>query len=207
MHPRAKTLGLVSCTCCQKLNQTTDNRCSRCASVLHQRKPYSAQYTLAWTIAALIMFIPANIYPIMVLYKLGIPEATTIFSGIAKLIKNGLYPIAVVIFIASFIIPFIKIIGLLFLLYNTQSHSYVATSYQSQFYRVIEWLGPWSMLDVFVVAIMMTLVSLGFISSIEAAPGLSYFSLMVIFTMFAVASFDTRLIWDIERRSIDAKAN
>ncbi|GLX78302.1 hypothetical protein tinsulaeT_16420 [Thalassotalea insulae] len=153
------------------------------------------------------MFLPANLYPIMVLHKFAITEPTTIFSGIIKLIQSGLYPIAAVVFIASFIIPFIKITGLLFLVYNTKRYSLIPTSMQSRFYRVVEWLGPWSMLDVFVVTIMMTLVNLGFIRSVEAAPGLNYFALMVIFTMFAVASFDTRLIWDIERRSTDAKAD
>ncbi len=207
LYQRAKTLGLSSCHCCHKLNAISGShqRCTRCNSLIFIRKPHSVQYTLAWTIAALVMFFPANIYPIMVFYKLGITNETTILNGVSSLIKNGLYPIAIIIFIASFIIPFVKIIGLFFLLYNTKRYANISRSKQSQFYHLIEWLGPWSMLDVFVVTIMMAVVNLGFISSIESAPGLSYFALMVIFTMFAVSSFDPRLLWDIERRSVHAR--
>ncbi|WP_206486173.1 paraquat-inducible protein A [Thalassotalea sp. G2M2-11] len=201
---RASKLGLSSCPCCQKLNYLAqpNARCARCHTQLSFRKSHSQQLTLAWTIAALLMFIPANIYPIMLIYKMGVPEANTILTGIVTLVKNGLYPIAAVIFLASFIIPFIKIIGLFFLLYNTRRYSNISRTKQSQFYRMIEWLGPWSMLDVFVVTIMAALVNLGFFSSIEAAAGLSYFALMVIFTMLAAHSFDVRLLWDIERRNI-----
>ena len=175
-------------------------RCSRCHHVFSQRKLYSVQYTLAWTLAAIVMFIPANIYPMMVFYKLGKPEQSTIIEGIASFIQQGLYPIAFIIFLASFIIPLGKIIGLLILLYNTKNYSRISKKKQTQMYHLIASLGPWSMLDVFVVAVMAAVVNFGFFTSIEAGIGVTYFALMVIFTIFAAESFDPRLLWDIERR-------
>lgn len=175
-------------------------RCSRCHYQFSLRKPYSVQYTFAWTLAAIVMFIPANIYPMMIFYTLGKPEQSTILEGIASFIHQGLYPIAFIIFLASFIIPLGKIIGLLILLYNTKSHSRISKRKQTKMYHLIASLGPWSMLDVFVVAVMAAVVNFGFFTSIEAGTGITYFTLMVIFTIFAAESFDPRLLWDIERR-------
>ncbi|MCO4798866.1 MAG: paraquat-inducible protein A [Colwelliaceae bacterium] len=179
--------------------------CSRCNYIFSQRKSNSVQYTLAWTIAAIIMFIPANIYPMMVFYTLGRPESSTILEGIASFIQQGLYPIAFIIFIASFVIPLGKIIGLLILLYNTKSHSRISKQKQTKMYYLIASLGPWSMLDVFVVSVMAAAVNFGFFTSIEAGSGITYFTLMVIFTIFAAESFDPRLLWDIERRNINER--
>ena len=202
MNQKAKALNLGSCPCCLKINKMTarKQRCSRCHHVFSQRKLYSVQYTLAWTLAAIVMFIPANIYPMMVFYKLGKPEQSTIIEGIASFIQQGLYPIAFIIFLASFIIPLGKIIGLLILLYNTKNYSRIPKKKQTQMYHLIASLGPWSMLDVFVVAVMAAVVNFGFFTSIEAGIGVTYFALMVIFTIFAAESFDPRLLWDIERR-------
>lgn len=202
MSQKAKHLGLGSCPCCQKINKMTaeQQRCIRCHQVFSQRKQYSVQFTLAWTLAAIVMFIPANIYPMMVFYKLGRPEQSTIIEGIASFIQQGLYPIAFIIFLASFIIPLGKIIGLLILLYNTKNYSKISKRKQTQMYHLIASLGPWSMLDVFVVVVMASVVNFGFFTSIEAGIGITYFTLMVIFTIFAAESFDPRLLWDIERR-------
>lgn len=170
--------------------------CSRCKQPFSQRKPKSVQYTMAWTIAALVMFIPANTYPMMVFYTLGKPDASTILEGIAIFIQMGVYPVAIVIFIASFIIPLGKIMGLFVLMYNTRPQHKTDLKKQAKLYHLVEFLGPWSMLDVFVVAVMAAVVNLGFITTIEAASGITYFALMVIFTMFAAESFDPRLLWD-----------
>jgi len=204
---RAKMLGFSCCPCCQKVNPATEEKqtCTRCNYTFHQRKPNSIQFTFAWAIAASIMFLPANLYPMMTFYKLGIPDSNTIFGGLLVLMDMGLYPIAGIIFVASFIIPLGKIIGLFILLYNTRKHSKISRIKQGKLYHMVEWLGPWSMLDVFVVAVMAAVVKLGFISSIEAGLGLTFFTLTVIFTMFAANSFDPRLLWDIERRNIHVK--
>ncbi|WNC66889.1 paraquat-inducible protein A [Thalassotalea nanhaiensis] len=198
MANKAMTASLGSCPRCHKLNvmKSDKQRCSRCHFHFHLRKPNSMQFTLAWTIAALIMFIPANTYPMMVFYSFGNPDASTILQGIAIFIQLGMLPVAVIIFIASFIVPLGKIIGLFVLMYNVKRKDKVNLKQQGKLYHLVEFLGPWSMLDVFVVAIMAAVVNLGFITSIEADSGITYFSLMVIFTMFAAESFDPRLLWD-----------
>jgi len=170
--------------------------CSRCLTLFSARKPKSIEYTLAWTIAALVMFIPANIYPMMVFYTFGKPEASTILEGIAIFIQMGMLPVAVIIFIASFVVPLGKIIGLFTLMYNTKRKTQLTLKQQGQLYHIVEFLGPWSMLDVFVVTVMAAVVNLGFLSSIEPAVGITYFTLMVVFTIFAAESFDPRLLWD-----------
>jgi paraquat-inducible protein A len=174
----------------------SQQRCSRCTALFYQRKPKSLQYTLAWTLAALISFIPANLYPIMIVYQLGVPDAATILGGIGTFVDYGLYPIAVIIFTASIIVPLIKIGGLLFLVVKVQGGVRLNPKKHAKLYHVLEFLGPWSMLDVFVVALMVAIVELGFISTVEAGPAINYFTLTVIFTMIAATSFDPRLLWD-----------
>jgi|TARA_B110000091_G_scaffold214126_1_gene265938 paraquat-inducible protein A len=194
----AKQMGLGVCPECYKVNmmEVRRQRCSRCSNLFFQRKPNSLQYTLAWTIAAFISFIPANIYPIMIVYSLGIPEASTILSGIGTFIEYGLYPMAVIIFTASIIVPVIKIVGLLFLVFKVKAGLRLTPAKHTKLYHVLEFLGPWSMLDVFVVALMVAVVELGFVSTVEAGPAINYFTLTVIFTMIAAISFDPRLLWD-----------
>jgi len=204
LYQSAKALGLSCCPCCQKLNKLTDEKqqCSRCGQLYGARKAKSLQYTLAWTMASIVMFIPANIYPMMIFYKLGKSESSTILEGIATFIKLGLYPIAFIIFIASFIIPLGKICCLFLLMYNTTHQSFLPLTIQTKLYQLVELLGPWSMLDVFVVTVMVAIVNLGFITTIEAASGITYFTLMVIFTMFAAESFDPRLLWDNSKSEV-----
>lgn len=194
----AKKVALTLCPKCHKLNplQTEPQVCSRCHGKFYQRKRNSLQYTLAWNIAALLAFIPANIYPIMILYQLGIPKEATILSGIGDFIDQGLYPIAVIIFTASIIVPLLKIIGLFVLVYTTHTGIHLQPLKQVKFYRVLEFLGQWSMLDVFVVALMVAVVELGFITAVAAGPAINYFTLTVIFTMISANCFDPRLLWD-----------
>ncbi|PKG85100.1 paraquat-inducible membrane protein A [Colwellia sp. 75C3] len=194
----AKQLGLALCPKCRKLNSlvTEPVQCSRCNGLFYQRKRNSLQYTLAWNFAALLAFIPANLYPIMIVYQLGIGDEATILSGIGEFIDHGLYPIAVIIFTASIIVPLLKIIGLFVLVYKVHTGIRLKPDKHSKFYHMLEFLGPWSMLDVFVVALMVTVVELGFVTSVAAGPAINYFTITVIFTMFAANSFDPRLLWD-----------
>lgn len=195
---KALAAGLGSCPKCHKLNVMHDEKqsCSRCLTVFSSRKRKSLEYTLAWTIAALVMFIPANIYPMMVFYTLGKPDESTILEGIAIFIQMGMYPVAIIIFIASFVVPLSKIMGLFTLMYNAKRKTKMTLKQQGKLYHVVEFLGPWSMLDVFVVTVMAAVVNLGFITSIEVASGITYFALMVVFTILAAESFDPRLLWD-----------
>jgi len=194
----AKQRGLALCPKCHKLNNLTTEplQCIRCNGMFYQRNHNSLQYTLAWSVAALLAFIPANLYPIMVVYQLGIGEEATILSGIGEFINHGLYPIAVIIFTASIIVPLLKIIGLFVLVYKVHTGVRLKPNKHSKFYHVLELLGPWSMLDVFVVALMVTVVELGFVTSVAAGPAINYFTITVLFTMFAANSFDPRLLWD-----------
>jgi len=203
----AKENNLALCPQCHKLNDLLHEadkkekiQCVRCHGMFYQRKPHSLQYTLAWNLAALIAFIPANLYPIMIIYSLGIGDPSTILSGIGQFIDQGLYPIAVIIFTASIIVPLVKIIGLFLLVYRAHTRVRLRPDKHSKFYHVLERLGPWSMLDVFVVALLVAVVELGFVTSVEAGPAINYFTLTVIFTMIAANSFDPRLLWDLNSR-------
>jgi len=121
---------------------------------------------------------------------------STVLEGVQALIQFGMYPVAIVVFVASFVVPIGKIIGLLVLVWGVKFHRNIKPKQRTQMFLLIEFLGPWSMLDVFVVTIMAATVSLGFLTYVEPGDGLTYFALMVIFTMFAAQSFDPRLIWD-----------
>jgi paraquat-inducible protein A len=208
----AQESGLALCPKCHKLNDIrhdTDNnariQCTRCHGMFYPRQPHSLQYTLAWNFAALLAFIPANIYPIMIIYSVGIGEPNTILSGIGEFVDHGLYPIAAIIFTASIIVPLIKIIGLFLLVYRVHTGVRLRPDKHSKFYHVLEFLGPWSMLDVFVVALMVAVVELGFVTSVSAGPAINYFTLTVIFTMIAANSFDPRLLWDKNQGFENAK--
>lgn len=208
----AKENDLALCPQCHKLNVLLKDaakkeviKCVRCHGLYYQRKPYSLQYTLAWNMAALIAFIPANLYPIMIIYSLGIGEPSTILSGIGQFVDQGLYPIAIIIFTASIIVPLIKIIGLFVLVYRAHTGVRLRPDKHSKFYHVLELLGPWSMLDVFVVALLVAVVELGFVTSVEAGPAINYFTVTVIFTMIAANSFDPRLLWDKKQSSENTK--
>lgn len=207
----AKDNNLALCPQCHKLNVLSEFnkhkkiQCNRCQGLFYQRKPHSLQYTLAWNIAALIAFIPANLYPIMIIYSLGIGEPSTILSGIGQFVDQGLYPIAAIIFTASIIVPLLKIIGLFLLVYRAYTGIRLRPDKHSKFYHILEFLGPWSMLDVFVVALLVAVVELGFVTSVAAGPAINYFTLTVIFTMIAANSFDPRLLWD--KQSNDLQGN
>jgi len=198
----AKNNNLALCPQCHKVNVLGDAvsdekvQCVRCKGMFYQRNSRSLQYTLAWSIAALIAFVPANLYPIMIIYSLGIGEPSTILSGIGQFIDHGLYPIAIIIFTASIIVPLLKIVGLFVLVYRAHTGIRLRPDKHSKFYHMLEFLGPWSMLDVFVVALLVAVVELGFITTIAAGPAINYFTLTVIFTMIAANSFDSRLLWD-----------
>lgn len=204
MAKTALSKGLARCPKCHKLQPAPQNlvRCVRCHGKFYQRNPRSLQYTLAWTITALIMFLPANYFPIMVYYELGTPDPMTILSGIDSLIGSGMYPIAFIVFTASFFVPLAKLFGLLFVVATAYQKITIPPIFAGKLYRVVDSLGPWSMLDVFVVALSGALVKFGIFTNVQPASGASYFTLMVVFSMFAAHSFDPRLLWDnIEREN------
>ncbi|MFD2165662.1 paraquat-inducible protein A [Thalassotalea euphylliae] len=200
MVETARDKGFSLCPKCYKLNPAVEGRhqCSRCNAHFYQRKPKSLEHTMAWTIAALVMFIPANLMPMMVFTTLGVDDASTILGGIIIFLQLGMYPVAIIVFIASFIVPLGKILGLFILMYGAKKGPGLKSAQRTKLYHLVEFLGPWSMLDVFVVAIMAAVVNLGFLTSIQAGPGIVYFALMVVLTMVAAESFDPRLLWDTQ---------
>lgn len=193
----AANMGLILCSSCNLLNQDKkENYCRRCGEKLHLRKRKSSSRTLALVITSAIFFVPANILPIMQVDFLGIPEKSTIFDGIIYFFQDGSYLIGLIIFTASILVPVFKIVGLSLLLFTRQPCSRKRLRQKTQMYRFIAFIGRWSMLDVFVIALLTVLVDFGFFTSIHAAPAATYFCLVVASTMFAAITFDPRLIWD-----------
>ena len=198
----AASASLLSCHSCNLLSRISKPHghahaiCPRCGDSLHQRKPNSLGRTWALIIAAFIFYIPANVLPITIVISLGKPQADTIISGVIYFIHTGMWPIAAVIFIASVFVPLVKLFLLTFLLISVQRKSSWRPKDRTQLYRITEVVGRWSMVDIFVVTILVALVKLGGLASIDAGPAAVYFAAVVVTTMFAAMSFDPRLIWD-----------
>jgi len=197
---RAIDAGLLVCHECHKLNkQEPDSRrqfCSRCGGVIHARRPDSLVRTWALLLTAAILYIPANLLPIMTVNSLGKGQSDTIMSGIVELANLGMLPIAAVVFIASILVPIFKMVGISLLLYSVQRHQPMSVRQRIVMYRFIEWIGRWSMLDIFVIAILVAVVRFGNLASIEPGLGAMAFVSVVILTMLAALTFDPRLIWD-----------
>ena len=196
--------GMASCHVCYKLAPTTVPQCPRCGSTMHLRKNDSIQRTLALRVTACLLYIPANLYPIMYTDQLGSTEASTIMGGVILLIELGSAPIALVIFIFSVMVPSGKLMAMFYLLWTVKRHSPLDPRQRSIMYRVTEFIGKWSMVDVFVVSILVALVHLGGLLVIRPGVAALSFAGVVIFTMIAAESFDSRLIWDnMEEKSSD----
>ena len=172
-----------------------DFECPRCGAALHARKPNSLARTWALVIAATICYVPANLYPIMAITSLGKTQADTILSGVFFLLHHGMWPLALVVFVASFVVPLAKIISIVFLLVSVQIGSDWRPADRTRLYRITEAVGRWSMVDIYVVTILVALVKLGSLASVEARAGAVFFGAVVILTMLAAESFDPRLIW------------
>lgn len=197
--PRARELGLIGCHVCGLVCRDTglhDAACPRCGSALHRRKTASLARTWALLIAAFILYIPANVLPIMRTASLGDIDDNTILSGVVELWVKGSPDLAVIVFTASIVVPMLKFLVLGTLLLSAQRGSDWAQRQRARLYRLVEFIGYWSMLDVFVVALLTALVRFNFLSLVEPLPGVVFFGLTVVLTMLASMSFDPRLIWD-----------
>jgi paraquat-inducible protein A len=197
----AKSLGLVSCHDCRLLvpaaHAEGHARCPRCGAGLHARKPNSIARAWALLLAAAIMYVPANVLPMTVTSALGTVQADTIMSGVIYFIHSGSWEIAAVIFIASIFVPLAKLAILIFLLVSVQLRWRWKPKDRTVLYRITELVGRWSMVDVYVVTILVALVKLGAVASIEAGPAAVFFACVVVLTMLAAESFDPRIIWDV----------
>ena len=198
---------LVSCHGCDQLFRVHDGgpaTCTRCGADLHKRKPNSIAIAWALTVAACILYIPANTLPIMTVVHFGQGAPSTILGGVQLLIHAGMWPIAALVFFASVAVPVMKLICLAYLLLSVQRRSSWRPRDRTLLYRVVEAVGRWSMVDIFMISILVALVSLGSIATIEPGAGAIAFAAVVIITMIAATAFDPRLIWDIAEEKDDA---
>jgi paraquat-inducible protein A len=191
--------GALACHACGLVTSPRDParpRCPRCGSALHRRKPNSIARTWALLLTAAIFYIPANVLPVMKVISLGKTQSDTIMSGVVYFVQSGSWELALLIFFASIVVPVLKIIVLSYLLLSVQRRSHWRPEERTRLYRITEVVGRWSMVDIYVVTLMVALVELGALATIEAGPGAVFFAAVVVTTMFAAMSFDPRLIWD-----------
>jgi len=197
---RAKDLGLLGCHVCGMVSRSPGTeqglRCPQCHSVLHSRIPHSLARTWALLLTAMILYIPANLLPMMETTYLGETTTDTIISGVLLFIEEGDLLVAGIIFGASIMIPILKMASLLYLLISVHKRCVVRKRHRALLYRVTELIGRWSMVDVFVVGLLTALVHMGLISNIYPGMGILAFAGVVVLTMLAALSFDSRLIWD-----------
>ncbi|MCF7675489.1 MAG: paraquat-inducible protein A [Akkermansiaceae bacterium] len=188
--------GLVGCHTCLKVSAASQHQCDRCGSHLHARKKRSIEHTIAFGIAGILAFIPANLLPIMVVTQLGVEENSTIIGGVATFWSMHAYPVAIIIFIASVMIPGLKFIAIAILVAAAKGYLKIDPQQANRIYWLTELVGRWSMVDVFVVAILVGLIQMGNLMTIRPGGAAVAFGLMVILTMLSAHSFDPRLIWD-----------
>ena len=195
---QAEDLGLCLCHGCGQACELRDgaHTCNRCGAPLHPRKSNPISRGWAFLLAALVFYIPANLLPVMHTEMLGSGSDSTIGGGVLEFWEAGAWDIALIIFIASIGVPAVKFFSLGLLLFTAQSGSRWARRQRSQLYRAVELIGYWSMLDVIVVALVAALVQLRGLGTIEPRPGILFFGMVVVLTMFSAMSFDPRLIWD-----------
>jgi paraquat-inducible protein A len=194
--PRATDLGLVACHICGFASASGTRDCPYCRSRLHARKPNSIARSWAFLIAAMVFYVPSNTLPVMYTSMLGRGEGSTILHGVIEFAKSGSWDIALLIFIASVVVPSTKFLALAVLLVSVQRRSTFACRERTRLYRFVEFIGYWSMLDVIVVALVAALVQFRLLGTAEPRLGIVFFGLVVVLTMLAAMSFDPRLIWD-----------
>jgi paraquat-inducible protein A len=197
----AADFGLVLCHDCGLLSKMPrhgghDLACPRCSAALHVRKPASLSRTWALLIAAMVMYVPANVLPVMYTSSLFGAQKDTILSGVVYLWTSGSWPLAAIVFIASIAVPMLKILALGYLTISTQLHSRWLPEQRTRIYRMVEFVGRWSMLDIYVITMLVALVQFQALATIQAGPAAIAFGAVVVLTMFAAMTFDPRLLWD-----------
>lgn len=200
--PTAAALGLLGCERCTLVSRpvpgVSAHVCPRCGTHLHARKPHSIGRAWAYWIAAAILYLPANLLPIMYTSSLFASQRDTILSGVVFLWHEGDWPLALLVFFASIMVPMLKLIAIAYLLLSVQGGRTRRRHQRARLYRLLEFVGRWSMLDIYVVTILVALVNLQSRAVVEAGPGALAFGAVVVLTMLSSMSFDPRLIWDGE---------
>lgn len=188
--------GVALCSVCHKASPVAQQYCDRCHSKLYLRQPNSFAWTVSLLLMAALLYIPANLFPIMITTVLGEPTPSTIISGVILFFQDGSYFVGGVIFFASILIPLVKMFVIAWLCYCSQSSAKYSMKELSNMYRLVEFIGKWSMIDVFVVALLVALVQLSGLMMIQPGIALRAFGLVVVLTMLSAHKFDVRLLWD-----------
>jgi paraquat-inducible protein A len=198
------SLGLLVCTRCRATVRSTAAAvrclCPRCRSPLNPRKPGSVSTTAALVVTAAVLYIPANLLPVMHTHTFLNDEDDTIMSGVISLAHQGSWPIALLVFFASIVVPLLKLVALGEILIAVSRKRLKHARERSRLFRMVEFVGRWSMLDVFAMSLLVTLVQMQSLAFIEIRPGAWAFAAVVVLTMLAAQSFDERLIWDAHDR-------
>lgn len=197
IKPNALAQGFIRCHDCGCLVKTVvqPSTCPRCDSHLHARHPHSLQRATAFLLSSFFLYIPANIFPIMTVNQFGSGEPNTIAGGIIELFDSGMVPIGLLVLVASILVPSSKLIGISLLLLSAHFRWQINARRWTVMYRIIAFVGRWSMLDIFMISILVDLVNFGPVQ-IVAGPAATAFASVVILTMFAAENFDPRLLWD-----------
>jgi len=194
-----RSLGLLLCLDCRATVrgvQADRPQCPRCQAPLHERKPHSLGITTALVVSAAVLYVPANLLPVMNTRTFFEDEKDTIMSGVLVLLQSGSWPIAMLVFIASIVVPLLKILALGVLLYAAWRRSPRHPLQRSALFRMVEFIGRWSMLDIYAISLLATLVQVQTFASIIVGWGAWAFAAVVVLTLFAARTFDERLLWD-----------
>lgn len=195
---RSDVVGCSTCGLVQQVDPLPPGKraeCPRCGATVSEGPKGSLELTAALAIAALILYVPANIYPIMRMHFHGAYSESTVWDGVVSLANSNQWFVALIVFLASIVIPVLKLAGLLFLVISARFRVGRRLRDRTRIYKFIDVIGPWAMLDVFLLAVLVALVKLGSIATILPGPGLIAFSAVVVLTMLASASFDPKMIW------------
>lgn len=196
----ARELGIVACKRCTKASAMGTERCPRCGHRLHSRDPLSLQRVWAFWIVGFLCYIPANTYPMLRTQTLFQVDESTIIGGAVELAHYGSFGIAAIILFASVVIPLAKFWAIAYLAISVKQPVLVSNHRRQFMYEIVEYIGRWSMVDIFVVAILSALVQLRTLASINPGPAAIFFALSVIFTMLSAQAFDSRMIWDVNAK-------
>lgn len=188
--------GLVGCTSCARVWPMSKAYCDRCGSRLESRDERSLQKVWAWWLAGAMAYVPANVYPMLETRTLFLRSDDTIIAGAFKLAEHGSWGVAIIILVASVGIPLAKFFAIAYLALSVRKDATMPRSRRQGLYEIVEYIGRWSMIDVFVVAILSSLVQLNVVASIKPGPASLAFAMSVIFTMLSAQAFNSRLIWD-----------
>jgi paraquat-inducible protein A len=198
-----RSLGLLVCTRCRatvRAMGAAGERCPRCHSPVHMRRPRSLAITASLVISAALLYIPANVLPVMRTRTFFSEDDDTIMSGVISLAHSGSWPVALLVFFASIVVPLLKLIALSEILIAVTRKSVRQPQQRSRLFRMVEFVGRWSMLDVFAMSLLVALVQIQSLATVQVRPGALAFAGVVVLTMLAAQSFDERLLWDTESR-------